>query len=253
MKSKNQILRELINFYSNGNKSDFARKLGVTPQGINTWLLRDTFDTDLIYSKCDNLSGDWLLTGEGEMLKTNEEKTENFSQKNVNPECKPRMKAQGGEMKAQNVSPKQDCKQIDLGSMIYTDSPAGIPLITADAMAGYLTGGDTQVMDYECEHYIVPAFKGADFLIPVRGDSMMPKYIRGDIVACKKLPLDTFFQWNKVYVVDTTQGILIKRVRKGGDNDHLLFVSENSEFEPFELHKKEVRGLAIVVGIIRRE
>ena len=65
---KKTILECLINHYTDGNKSAFAKKLGVKPQTINTWLLRNTFDIDLIYSKCAGISASWLLTGEGEML-----------------------------------------------------------------------------------------------------------------------------------------------------------------------------------------
>lgn len=73
MKEKKQILEELINTYTKGNKSQFANKLGVKPQTINTWLARNSFDVDLIYSKCENVSGDWLLTGEGPMLTSAEQ------------------------------------------------------------------------------------------------------------------------------------------------------------------------------------
>lgn len=65
---KKTILECLINHFTDGNKSAFAKKLGVKPQTINTWLLRNTFDIDLIYSKCAGVSASWLLTGEGEML-----------------------------------------------------------------------------------------------------------------------------------------------------------------------------------------
>ncbi|MCR5362428.1 MAG: helix-turn-helix domain containing protein [Bacteroidales bacterium] len=68
MTKKDRILR-LIDHYSGGNKSEFARMLGVSPQAINTWISRNTFDADVIYANCENLSGDWLLTGEGEMLR----------------------------------------------------------------------------------------------------------------------------------------------------------------------------------------
>ena len=71
MTKKDRVL-SLINHYSNGNKSEFARMLGLSPQAINTWLSRDTFDFDIIYAKCENLSGDWLLTGEGSMLREKE-------------------------------------------------------------------------------------------------------------------------------------------------------------------------------------
>ena len=45
--------------------------LGVSPQTVNAWLSRDTFDIDCVYANCRNISADWLLTGKGDMLKTN--------------------------------------------------------------------------------------------------------------------------------------------------------------------------------------
>lgn len=59
----------LVNYYSNGNKSDFARKIGITPQGLSSWITRGTFNLEIIYSKCENISADWLLSGEGNMIK----------------------------------------------------------------------------------------------------------------------------------------------------------------------------------------
>ena len=132
-------------------------------------------------------------------------------------------------------------------------SDEGIPLIPLDAVAGFCNGDSTQVMEYECERLIIPTFRGAEFLIPVKGSSMYPKYSSGDIVACKKLPLDTFFQWNKVYVLDTEQGVLIKRVEQGGDNDHIILVSENDRYKPFEIHRNKIYALSIVIGVIRLE
>ncbi len=66
---KTDILESLINFYTDGNKARFAAKIGVKPQTINTWLVRDTFDVDAIYSNCEGVSGDYLLSGEGNILK----------------------------------------------------------------------------------------------------------------------------------------------------------------------------------------
>ena len=67
---KCSMLEEMIIYYAEGNKSLFSRKLGVKPQTINTWLNRKTFDAELIYSKCEYISGDWLLSGVGEMIKS---------------------------------------------------------------------------------------------------------------------------------------------------------------------------------------
>lgn len=134
-----------------------------------------------------------------------------------------------------------------------TDDPLkGIPLIPTSAMAG-LFKGDMQVLEYECERFVIPTFKDAEFLISVRGSSMNPKYSSGDIVACKKLPIDTFFQWNMVYVLDTEQGALIKRVEQGSSDETVLIVSENQKYKPFELHRSKIYGIAIVIGVIRLE
>ena len=129
----------------------------------------------------------------------------------------------------------------------------GIPLIPVDAMAGMLTGEQT-VLSYECEHYVVPVFKGADFLIPVKGSSMYPKYSSGDIVACRRVSMTgLFFQWNKVYVLDTCQGALIKRIKPGSDSNHVLIVSDNEKYDPFELPYSAINAVALVIGVIRLE
>ena len=172
-----------------------------------------------------DIDADWLLTGKGSMFR---------SEAPANPAI-PLYKDNQERVAA--ARPSND----------------GIPLIPLDAVAGFGTG-EMQVLEYECERYIVPIFREAEFLIPVKGSSMIPKYNRGDLVACKKLPLnDLFFQWNKVYVLDTVQGALVKRIRKGCDIDHILLVSDNENYEPVELHKSQINAVALVIGVIRLE
>ena len=174
------------------------------------------------------ISIEWLMTGRGEMQKT----TKDFA-----------------------TMQKKEQKSVDnLPIAQQTDNPQeGIPLIPIEAMAGALTCEQT-VLEYECERYVVPVFKGADFLIPVRGSSMYPKYSSGDIVACQRVPMSNlFFQWNKVYVIDTNQGALIKRIKPGSDKDHVLLVSDNEKYDPFELPFSAIHAVALVLGVIRLE
>lgn len=63
-------LQRLIEYYCGGNKAEFAKKIGVTPQCLYTWSSRGTLDYDIIFAKCEDLSAKWLLTGEGEMLES---------------------------------------------------------------------------------------------------------------------------------------------------------------------------------------
>lgn len=210
------MVEALVERYTGGNKSQFANMLGVSAQTISAWVARKTFDAELIYTKCSDISAKWLLTGQGDMLQS-------------------------------------DANAQEQVAVAEPTAVGGIPLIPIEAMAGVLSGNSSQVMERECEHYNIPMFKGAEFLIRISGDSMQPKYYSGDIVACKRLPLDTFFQWNRVYVVDSEQGVIIKRVRRGSDDRHIVFVSDNTAYEPFELPLEKIYSIALVVGVVRAE
>lgn len=243
---KKAMVNALIGHFTDGNKAQFAKMLGVSPQTISAWLARNTFDSELIYTKCRYLNADWLLTGEGEMLKTSTSGADEASC----PEEKERKTKKSGE-KQRKSEKNSECssriQKLPEGSMV------GIPLIPTSAMAGAFTS-DVSIMEYECEHYIIPDFKGADFLIRVKGDSMQPTYYSGDLVACQKIPMnDIFFQWNKTYVLDTNQGPIIKRVLPGKDDDHIRIVSDNTKYPPFELEKSYLHAIALVRGIIRLE
>lgn len=216
-------VKKVINWYIyqgiGQNNTEIATKLGYTKSSFSQILggkvpLSDKFLEKLsVLDK--NINFVWLKSGEGTML------SEEYAPKKA--------------IKVQN-----------------SESKSGIPLIPSSAVAGMFQG-ETIVLEYECDRYIVPAFKDAEFLISVKGSSMIPKYNSGDIVACKRLPLDTFFQWNKVYVIDTEQGPLIKRVKKGSGDETLTICSDNPSYEPFELHRSKIYHIALVVGVIRLE
>ena len=67
----------------------------------------------------------------------------------------------------------------------YSNVNSGIPLIPVEAMAGFLSG-EVSVLESDCERLNIPGLK-ADFVIPVSGDSMEPKYYSGDYVACQNV------------------------------------------------------------------
>lgn len=210
----------IVEKFGNGKNTVFASLIGVSEANVRNYKNGVMPKADFLekIARSFDININWLLTGEGNMLRTESEKEENI------PVAHP------------------------------SDSPMeGIPLIPISAMAGAFTGEQT-VLEYECERFVVPTFKGAEFLISVKGSSMYPKYNSGDIVACKRLPMDDiFFQWNKVYVLDTDQGPLIKRVKPGSDKDHVLIVSDNERYEPFELPLNRIYHVALVIGVIRLE
>lgn len=195
-----------------------------------------------ILRKYPEINASWLITGEGPMLKDIK-----------NPDCNAKTKAVE-HISIDHGTSNPFCTASNKPIAIHTTRPnEGIPLIPIEAMAGSLTNEQT-ILEYECERYVIPMFKGADFLIPVKGSSMYPKYSSGDIVACQRVSMsDLFFQWNKVYVIDTSQGALIKRIKPGSDKEHISIISDNPNYDPFELHLNAIHAVALVIGVIRLE
>lgn len=132
----------------------------------------------------------------------------------------------------------------------------GIPLVGIKAVGGF-GNSDFAIHERDIkEHYIIPKFKHkqVDFMIEVEGSSMYPKYSSGDVVACRIIKESSFIQWNKAHVVSTQeQGIIIKRIKQGSTAKSLIMVSDNKDYPPFEVQRKEITGIALVVGVIRLE
>lgn len=136
--TKKERLEALISHYSDGKPTRFAKHIGIAPSTISTWLARDTFDYDLLIAKCESVSPEWLLTGKGPMLKSEEQ-----------PLPEP-----------QKTSSRRK----------------GFPLIPMETIACFPAIDYDRVSFDDCQHYSIPEFeaKGASFLIRVSGDSMIP-------------------------------------------------------------------------------
>lgn len=154
-----------------------------------------------------DLNTSWLLTGEGEMLKSS---------------------CDGVSQKSSNTRPR----------------------IPYDAAAGTLTETVDGVAEYQCEQVpIIGVFPRYDFTIRIVGRSMEPEYFAGDEVACLRVNEKRFLQWGRVHVLDTTQGVVIKRIYDNGDC--IVCKSFNPEFPDFSIPKEDIRSYNLVVGSIR--
>lgn len=233
-----------------GNKRAFAKAVGISPTVVENIVgtRKGKPSYDVLEKVCSNanISAEWLLFGK--------EKDKMSDMFNIRKDLTLSSASDDNYKDDKNTITTVFTKEKEHTLLqVPSNNNEGIPLIPLSAMAGAFTG-DTSVMEYECERYVIPAFKGADFLIQVKGDSMQPTYYSGDLVACERVPLnDIFFQWNKTYVLDTKQGPLIKRIMPGSDSEHILIVSDNNNYPPFELSKDQFYGVALVRGIVRLE
>ena len=221
------MLEALIFHFTGGNKAQFAKHLGVSPQTISAWVARNTFDSELIYAKCRFINPSWLLTGEGNML-IKADNTQNVKKES--------------EAMPFNPDESNECKPI--------------PLVTERAAAGfgneYFSIQKNDVKDY----YIIPKFRfcNVDFMIEVSGLSMYPHFKSGDVIACTIIKDASFIQWNRCHVIATReQGILVKRIMPSEEKGCFKIVSDNKEYPPFDLPKEEITGIALVVGSVSLE
>lgn len=60
-------IKEYLNIKKN---TELAKFLGISSQAVSNWYSRNTFDAELLYTKCVFINPDWLLTGSGQMLKS---------------------------------------------------------------------------------------------------------------------------------------------------------------------------------------
>lgn len=137
-----------------------------------------------------------------------------------------------------------------------TTSWKWLPLITDSDLNTLQKNGRLTNTDNTRQHYSIPKFnsKQIDFLFEVNSSSMYPTYKPGDLVACTVISPDNFIQWNKPYLITTKQqDTLIKRIRKGSDNDHFTLDSDNPEHHSFEIPRNEIEGIALISGLIRQE
>ena len=103
-----------------------------------------------------------------------------------------------------------------------------------------------------CEKIASP-FPSADISVKIIGNSMEPKFSHGDIVFCHRVNEKAFIEWGRIYVLDTENGAIIKKVEKAEKVEDIHCVSLNQDFAPFDVGKKYIIGWYKVIGSIKFE
>lgn len=202
------------------NKSRFYKETGLSNGFLDKVRDIGVSKIEHILNVYPELNPNWLLTGKGEML-VNTDKI--IAERTFN---------------------------------VTMDHSRQVPVLEPEVVGGLGNSAFAFEEKDVKEYYTIPAFdkRGVDFIIPLTGHSMEPRFLHGDMLACKIIKENAFIEWNKPHVIATIdRGMILKRLRTSSDEDHLLMVSENPEYEPFEVPKDEITGIALVVGIIRLE
>lgn len=214
---KNERLERLVEYYGNGNKSHFAKILGVKAQTINTWLSRNTYDTELIFAKCDNINASWLLTGEGNMLRSESEMVEKLPSVNQTYE--------------------------------------GAPYFNVDFIGGFdvIVNDQTRNPDFYINYppYNQPGVVWCN----LTGHSMEPEISNGDIIALREVttPIQ-YLPAGEIYGIVTEEYRTVKRVRLSQKEGFVRLIPSNKseEFCEQEIPISMIIRVYAVLGSIRK-
>lgn len=61
--NKNAIIQRLKEYYGLSTNAELADKLGVAQNTISGWIKRNSIDYDLVFSKCEGVDFNWLVSG----------------------------------------------------------------------------------------------------------------------------------------------------------------------------------------------
>lgn len=187
------------------------------------------------------LSRVWLLTGEGEMLRTPDSQTQIISGDN-------NIATMGAHNKVNVTRQTSEPKpQISYSS--------GRPYYNVDFLGGFdqLTNDQTTTPEYNID--FAPYNRADVVWCNITGDSMEPRISSGDIIAIRPIhDWGVFLEYGKIYAIVTTNDIrTVKKVRKGSDKDHLLLVPENMEkYDEQEIQKSMIRHVFEVLGCMKK-
>lgn len=213
---KKDMLQELINYYDGGNKSKFAKRLGVSAQGVSTWLSRGTIDAELVYSKCVGLSADWLLTGAGPMIKTEES---------------------------------------DPSTPSINYDRMGAPYYNVDFIGGFdaVLNDQTATPAYFID--FAPFNKPGVVWCNITGHSMEPELNNGDIIAMREVssPIE-YLPAGEIYGIVTDDYRTVKRLRMSQRQGFVRLIPTNKspEYAEQEIPVTMIRKVFAVLGSVHR-
>lgn len=207
---------ERKNLISNGYLAKMRRRSASIGEDILNNILENSPD----------LSPAWLLTGEGDMLR---------SKREIKPAAITRHH-------------QAAYKEKELPESV-------VPLFDIDAAANLhsiFSQKDQNVIDT----LSIPGLPQCDGAVYVRGDSMYPLIGAGDIIIFKMIEDFNVLVYGEMYLIDFTIAgvdyLVLKYIRRSNITDHIQLISHNTLHDPMDIPITGcIRAMAIVKASIR--
>lgn len=202
------------------SKEKFFRNIGMTSANFRGKAAERPLNSNAIeniITHYPQIDLNWLITGEGDMLKD--------------------INTQGG-MSLEHVTNRELIPLYDLNAtasivQVFTDPNTMIPI----------------------EHLHIPGIPKCDGSLYITGDSMYPLLKSGDIVAYKMLNNKRNIVWGEMYLVyindDGDEFFFVKYVQKSNRDGFVKLVSQNEHHAPVEFPIDSIIQIAHVKASIR--
>lgn len=222
------ILNKIMEYKKFSTKAGFAAFLGISTQNLSAWYKRNTFDRNKIVDLIPEINTFWLLTGEGEMLNTQEGNDD-----------APKVVAMNSE---------EYEKAMKSGATLIPEYNT-----TFHAGSGIISESEALVA-----HWTIPGAPKNAHIVPMAGDSMQPKLMSG----CKLLVKPCYFSsgldipFGNVFAIavsdefggiSTHVKVLKRHKEKDKETTHWVAHSINTDYDDFEIPITHVKALSIVV------
>lgn len=221
----------------------FEAQAGLTNGIISTALKRKSdlsWDSvSKIVDTYEDIDIEWLITGKGQMLKSDREET------SAPPVASPTTTVNKADYNFDYELPSTE--EFDY---INNDNNGKVPIVSELNFA--ISDPDEPLKIRAEDYYYVKEFRNADFMLRISGDYMAPKYRSGDLIACRHDRYNTFYQWGRIYALLTCSlGLIVGRVYEHNQNTIFIRVKpENPAYPEWDVPIDEVAKAALVVGSI---
>lgn len=224
--TKGEMLDAIKSHLNMNKNAEFARFLGISSQAVSNWYSRNTFDAELLYTKCDFINPDWLLTGRGSMQKREEVSL---------------MGDKDGEK--------------DMNSPEVNYEHKGAPYYNVDFIGGFdvVLNDQTRNPDYYID--FAPYNKEGVVWCNITGHSMEPELNNGDFIAMREMhdPIE-YLPYGEIYGIVTDSYRTVKRIRMAERDGFVRLIPTNKspEYGEQEIPVSMIRKVYAVLGSMHR-
>lgn len=236
----------------------FAKNIGIDQANMSKMLrgkqkISDK-TVDKICAAYPELSRNWLLTGEGEMLRPQQERQVKIPAVGASVEQR-NLYSPGATMFATNVNNNYAERRIE--PMEIEDAGSKVrPLIPMNLYKKTNTDVYESIVNKnQVGVELIPYFSGFSeyqMYMEVQDESMLPDFKVGDKVAISALSKDTYILNGNIYAMDTkNHGLFIRILIDRGNEYECQSTNNQSRYVSFRVPKYDVIRLYRVMGLIR--